>query len=66
MDSLQATSWRRLAAVDALNPVDRQQVAVEILRRSTALEPAPEQALDELADALFQEYDVEEAGHGNS
>ncbi|HOB75897.1 MAG TPA: hypothetical protein PKG54_15385 [Phycisphaerae bacterium] len=50
-----------LAAFDALDPVEKQQVAVEILRRSAGVDDLTEKAFDELADELFRAYDDEEA-----
>jgi hypothetical protein len=54
-----------LAAFDALSPAEQQQVAVEILCRSTPAEDLPEAALDELAAELFRAYDAEEATRTN-
>ncbi len=54
-----------LDAFDALSPADREQVALEILRRTTGGD-LPDAALDELADELFRSYDAEEAAHGDS
>lgn len=56
-----ATASELLAAFDALDPIERQQVAVEILRRSAGTDDLPDKAFDELADELFQSYDAEEA-----
>jgi len=53
-----------LSAFEALSPSDRRQVALEILRRSTSLEPVPAQGIDELADELFQAYDAEQIEGG--
>jgi hypothetical protein len=54
-----------LAAFDALSPADQQQVAVEILRRSTPAEDLPEAALDGLAAELFRAYDGEKAAYAD-
>ena len=50
-----------LAAFDALSPEEQEQVATEILRRSSGFDDVPEAALHELADELFCGYDAEEA-----
>ena len=57
-----------LHSFDALPEMDKQQVAVEILRR---FGPAgegdlPEAALVETADELFRALDLEEAGNARS
>lgn len=48
-----------LTAFDTLAPVDQQQVAAEILRRTAATGDLPEATLHELADELFRAYDAE-------
>ncbi len=53
-----------LAAFDALSNAEKQQVAAEILRRSTVEGDLPEAALQELAAELFSGYDAEEAARG--
>jgi hypothetical protein len=55
-----------LAAFDVLSPADQQQVAAEILRRTTASGDLDEAALHELADGLFRCYDAEEAARAGS
>lgn len=50
-----------LKAFDALPPLDRQEVAEEILRRSRVPDDIPEAAFQQLADELFCAYDAEEA-----
>jgi hypothetical protein len=50
-----------LAAFDALDPVEKQQVAAEILRRSAGGDDLTDETFDELATELFRGYDVEEA-----
>jgi hypothetical protein len=52
-----------LAAFDALDPKEQQQVAVEILRRSAATdtEELTGDVFDELAAEVFRQYDVEES-----
>ena len=61
-----ATAQKLLAEFDALPPADRQQVAVEILRRTSEPGDLPEAALDELAAELFRAYDAEEAARAQS
>ena len=56
-----ATARQVLAAYEALDPVDKQQVLVEVLRRTPADGPLSDQNLDDLAAELFQGYDSEEA-----
>ncbi|MBW3543890.1 MAG: hypothetical protein KY476_26885 [Planctomycetes bacterium] len=53
-----------LTAFDNVTPREQQQVAVEILRRSSASADLPEEAFDELAADVFRSYDAEEAGDG--
>ena len=50
-----------LAAFDALPPSEQQQVAVEILRRTSGTGELPEETLCEQADEVFRMYDAEEA-----
>jgi hypothetical protein len=50
-----------LAAFDALDPEDQQQVATEILRRSVPADDLTEDAFVELAAEVFRSYDVEES-----
>lgn len=50
-----------LTAFDALDPVEQQRVAVEILRRSAATNDLTNDAFDELTAEVFQSYDAEEA-----
>jgi hypothetical protein len=50
-----------LAAFNALAPEEQQQVAMEILRRSTATGELSDEAFDELAADLFRSYDAEES-----
>jgi hypothetical protein len=50
-----------LAAFDSLEPADKQQVAIEILRRSGGLDEISDQAFDEAALELLQGYDAEES-----
>jgi len=59
-----ATTRDILAAFDALLPAEQQQVAAEILRRSSGTGDLPEAALHEMAAELFRSYDVEEAARG--
>jgi len=59
-----ATAQDILAAFDALPPAEQQQVAAEILRRSSGTGDLPEDALNELAAELFRSYDAEEAARG--
>lgn len=56
-----ATAHDKLVALDALQPADKQQVAVEILRRSAGEADLSDATLDDLAAELFQSYDAEEA-----
>jgi uncharacterized membrane protein len=50
-----------LAAFDALSADEQQQVAAEILRRTTAAGDLSEEDLNELTAELFRSYDAEEA-----
>jgi hypothetical protein len=50
-----------LTAFEALDPAEQQQVAVEILRRSAAMDELTDQTFDELAADVFQSYDAEES-----
>jgi hypothetical protein len=61
-----ATARNLLTAFDALPPVDQQQVAAEILRRTAASADLPEAAFDELAAELFRNYDAEEAARADA
>jgi hypothetical protein len=49
-----------LAAFNALDPKDHQQVAVEILRRSASTDDLGDEAFSELAANVFRGYDAEE------
>jgi hypothetical protein len=62
---MNTTVQQLLESFDALSEADKQQVAVEILRRVAAgIEgDVPESALVEAADELFRALDAEEAGH---
>jgi hypothetical protein len=56
-----------LASFDSLSEAERQEAAVEILRRVTLAEgELPEQALIETADELFRALDAEEAANANT
>ena len=55
-----------LTAFEALDPVERQHVAVEILRRSAAVDEMTSEAFDELAADVFRSYDAEESNGGES
>ena len=55
-----------LQAFDALPPADQQQVAAEILLRSSGTGDLPEAALHELATELFRMYDAEETARGQT
>jgi hypothetical protein len=50
-----------LAAFNALDPEEQQQVAVEILRRSAATDELADEAFEELAAEVFRSYDAEES-----
>jgi hypothetical protein len=50
-----------LVAFDALGPSDKQQVAVEILRRSAGIDDLTDQTFDEMALEVFRGYDAEES-----
>lgn len=50
-----------IAAFDALAPAEKQQVAVEILRRSASDEELNAQMFDDVAVELFLSYDAEES-----
>jgi hypothetical protein len=60
------TAREVLAAFDALPPAEQQQVAAEILRRSSGTGDLPEAGFDELGAELFSRYDKEEAARGQS
>jgi hypothetical protein len=49
-----------LNAFDALDPAEKREVAVEILRRSMGAGELPDQAFDDMAAELFVGYDAEE------
>ena len=55
-----------LETFDALTETERQEAAVEILRRVTPQGELPEGALVEAADELFRLLDAEEAADGRS
>jgi hypothetical protein len=55
-----------LECFDALSEPERQEAAVEILRRLTPEGELPEQALVATADELFRMLDAEEAADGDS
>ena len=57
---MSTTARELLVAFDALDPTEKQQVAVEILRRSGRTDDVSAQAFDELAAELFRGYDAEE------
>ena len=61
-----ATAQKLLAAFDALQPDDQQQVAAEILRRTAGAGDLPDTGLDELAAELFRAYDAEEGARADS
>ena len=50
-----------LAAFDALDPMEKREVLIEVLRRAPANDPLTEQDFDRLGAELFQSYDAEEA-----
>jgi len=54
-----------IASFEALEPVEKQQVAAEILRRSAGVDELTGETFDELAAELFQSYDDEEAARAN-
>jgi hypothetical protein len=62
---MKVTANELLAAYDALSPDEQQQVAVKIIRRSSAADDLPAAGLDELAAELFRAYDAEEAKRAN-
>jgi hypothetical protein len=53
-----------LTAFDALPLPDQQSVAAEILRRTTSVDELSDDARSEVADAVLQLYDAEEAESG--
>jgi hypothetical protein len=53
-----------LESFDALSEAERQEAAMEILRRVMPEGELPEQALVETADELFRMLDAEEAADG--
>jgi hypothetical protein len=55
-----------IAAFNALPPEEQQQVAVEILRRSTDTGELGDEAFNELASEVFRSYDAEESGGAKS
>jgi hypothetical protein len=50
-----------LDAYDALAAEDRQQVAVEILRRASSSNELTNEAFEQTATDIFRAYDAEEA-----
>jgi len=50
-----------LAAFDTLDPTEKQQVAVEILRHSAGIDDLADETFDKRAVELFQGYEVDEA-----
>lgn len=52
-----------LESFESLSEAERQEAAVEILRRVTPGGDLPELALVEAADELFQMLDAEKAGN---
>jgi hypothetical protein len=60
-DSMTASAHNVLAAFDALDPKEQQQVAVEILRRSVPRDDLTDGAFDDLAAEVFRTYDAEES-----
>jgi hypothetical protein len=50
-----------LAAFEALDPKEQQQVAVEILRRSSTTDELNDDAFDGLAAEVFRSYEAEES-----
>jgi hypothetical protein len=55
-----ATARDVLAAFDSLPPMDKKQVALEILRRSAGSDELSDATLGELAADVFSGYDAEE------
>lgn len=55
-----------LNAFEQLPSSDQQEVAVEVLRRTSGTDSLSDDALDALADDLFRQYDSEEASRGGS
>ena len=60
---MHAMFWQHLTC---FRLIERQQVAIEILRRSTGANDLPEAALHEMAAELFRSYDGEEAARAES
>ncbi|MFH0982984.1 MAG: hypothetical protein V2A79_15800 [Planctomycetota bacterium] len=60
-----ATARDILAAFDVLDPAERRQVAVEILRRSVGVDDLPDAGFEELAAELFRGYEAEEAARAD-
>jgi hypothetical protein len=58
--------YNLLNAFDALEPKEQQSVALEILRRTASADELSVEAFDELAAAVFQGYDAEEASGAGS
>ena len=56
-----ASARELLTAFDALDPTEKQQVAVEILRRSAGVDNLTDETFDELRAELFRDYEAEEA-----
>ncbi len=50
-----------LDAFEALDPIDKQEVVAEILRRSSGPNGLSDEAFDAVALELFQGYDAEES-----
>jgi len=57
---LTATARDLLAAFESLAPTEKQEVAVEILRRCAGVHGLADEAFEELAAELFRSYDAEE------
>lgn len=55
-----------LNAFDSLEPAEQQYVAVEILRRSVAVDELTDDIFDGLAAEVFQRYDAEESSGAES
>ena len=59
---MSTTARDLLAAFEALGADDKREVTREILLRSVGADDLSNEAFDDLATAVFQSYDAEEAG----
>ena len=63
--SMTATVRNLLQTFDTLGPAEKQEILVEVLRRSPAADPIPDEAFNELAADVLKAYDAEESASAN-